>query len=64
MTWEQIAELHRDGFEIGNHTGNHASITKKNVVDLAEQLEIINRRVRNMEFPDNQFRLSGQRDLA
>src|SRR6185295_17306548 len=44
MTWEQIAELHRDGFEIGNHTGNHASITKKNVADLAEQIEIINRR--------------------
>ena len=44
MTWEQIAELHRDGFEIGNHTGNHASITKKNVADLEEQLEAINRR--------------------
>ena len=43
MTWEQIAELHRDGFEIGNHTGNHASITKKNVADLEEQLEAINR---------------------
>ena len=28
MTWEEIAELHRDGFEIGNHTGNHASITQ------------------------------------
>src|SRR5258706_1643942 len=23
MTWEQIAELHRDGFEIGNHTRDH-----------------------------------------
>ena len=44
MTWEQIAELHRDGFEIGNHTGNHASITKKNVANLEEQLEAINRR--------------------
>lgn len=44
MTWEQIAELHRDGFEIGNHTANHASITKKNVAKLEEQLEAINRR--------------------
>ena len=44
MTWEQIAELHRDGFEIGNHTGNHASITKENVADLEVQLEAINRR--------------------
>ena len=23
LTWEQIAELHRDGFEIGNHTRDH-----------------------------------------
>ena len=26
MTWEQIAELHRDGFEIGNHTRDHLSL--------------------------------------
>src|SRR3954466_2973187 len=44
MTWVQIAELYRDGFEIGNHTGNHASITKKNVANLEEQIEAINRR--------------------
>src|SRR6478735_6596115 len=44
MTWEQIAELHRDGFEIGNHTGNHASITQKNIANLEQQLEAINRR--------------------
>ena len=43
MTWEEIAELHRDGFEIGNHTGNHASITKENVGDLNAQLEVINK---------------------
>jgi peptidoglycan/xylan/chitin deacetylase (PgdA/CDA1 family) len=43
MTWDEIAELHRDGFEIGNHTGNHASLTKKNVADLAVQLEVINK---------------------
>jgi len=44
MTWQEIAELHRDGFEIGNHTGNHASVTKENVADLEAQLEAINRR--------------------
>lgn len=43
MTWDEIAELHRDGFEIGNHTGNHASTTKKTVADLATQLEAINK---------------------
>jgi peptidoglycan/xylan/chitin deacetylase (PgdA/CDA1 family) len=25
MTWEQIRELHADGFEIGNHTRDHLS---------------------------------------
>src|SRR5437764_6652881 len=29
MTWEQIAELHRDGFEIGNHTRDHMGVTPK-----------------------------------
>lgn len=42
MTWNEIAELDRDGFEIGNHTGNHASITKENVADLEDQIEAIN----------------------
>jgi peptidoglycan/xylan/chitin deacetylase (PgdA/CDA1 family) len=41
LTWEQIAELHRDGFEIGNHTRDHLSITEKNVPKLAEQLQAI-----------------------
>ena len=27
MTWAQIAELHRDGFEIGNHTRNHLAVS-------------------------------------
>ena len=38
LTWAQIAELHRAGFEIGNHTRDHLSITEKNVPKLAEQL--------------------------
>lgn len=39
MTWEQIAQLHKDGFEIGNHTRDHLGITDKTVDQLAEQLE-------------------------
>ena len=27
LTWEQIAELHRDGFEIGNHTRDHMGLS-------------------------------------
>ena len=28
LTWDQIAELHRDGFEIGNHTSDHKGVSK------------------------------------
>src|SRR5678816_2552156 len=42
MTWEQIAELHRDGFEIGNHTRDHMSVTAANLGRLREQVETIN----------------------
>ena len=31
MTWEEIATLHRDGFEIGNHTRDHLAITDETV---------------------------------
>lgn len=39
LTWEQIRELHEDGFEIGNHTRDHLGITDQTVGRLAEQLE-------------------------
>jgi peptidoglycan/xylan/chitin deacetylase (PgdA/CDA1 family) len=66
MTWEQIAELHRDGFEIGNHTRDHLGITEKTVGRLAEQLEVIAARCRehgipapvSFAWPGNKFHLS------
>lgn len=72
MTWEQIAELHRDGFEIGNHTRDHLSITEKNVPRLAEQLETINARCRehgipqpvSFAWPGNKFHASALPILA
>jgi peptidoglycan/xylan/chitin deacetylase (PgdA/CDA1 family) len=42
LTWEQIAELHRDGFEIGNHTRDHMGVTKANLPRLREQVEGVN----------------------
>lgn len=44
MTWEQIAELHRDGFEIGNHTRDHLGVTAATLPRLREQVEAINAR--------------------
>lgn len=43
LTWEQIRQLHDDGFEIGNHTRDHLGISDKTVGRLAEQLEGITR---------------------
>src|SRR5438874_9304232 len=34
MTWGEIAQLHQDGFEIGNHTRDHARVTPGSVRDL------------------------------
>jgi peptidoglycan/xylan/chitin deacetylase (PgdA/CDA1 family) len=42
LTWEQISELHRDGFEIGNHTRDHMGVSKANLPRLREQVEAIN----------------------
>ena len=49
MTWAEIAQLHRDGFEIGNHTRDHLGISKENVPRLAEQLQGIVDRCREQE---------------
>jgi peptidoglycan/xylan/chitin deacetylase (PgdA/CDA1 family) len=42
MTWDEIAQLHRDGFEIGNHTRDHQGVTEKTLADLPGQLRGIN----------------------
>src|SRR4026208_802043 len=39
MTWEQIRELHNDGFEIGNHTRDHLGVSPRTLGQLQEQLE-------------------------
>lgn len=44
LTWEQIAELHRDGFEIGNHTMSHMGVTAATLGRLKREVEFINDR--------------------
>ncbi|MBX3732752.1 MAG: polysaccharide deacetylase family protein [Verrucomicrobiae bacterium] len=41
MTWEQIAALHRDGFEIGNHTATHLPVTADTLGRLRQEVESI-----------------------
>jgi peptidoglycan/xylan/chitin deacetylase (PgdA/CDA1 family) len=51
MTWEEIARLHRDGFEIGNHTRDHLSVRADNLDKLKEQIEVINARCAEFGLP-------------
>jgi len=43
MTWEEIKQLHVDGFEIGNHTRDHLGVTQDTLSKLKSQLDGINR---------------------
>lgn len=44
MTWEEIARLDADGFEIGNHTRDHFLVRDHNLSKFREQLNVIDRR--------------------
>lgn len=48
MTWAQIAELDRQGFEIGNHTGTHLGMTGLPPATMAAEINHIERRCRDM----------------
>lgn len=58
MTWDEIAHLHRDGFEIGNHTRDHMVLTpykpekfKEQLEQLEEQITAIDDRCRAFGIP-------------
>ncbi len=44
MTWEEIAQLHQDGFEIGNHTKSHMGVEASNLPRLREEVLAITER--------------------
>src|SRR5262249_28683515 len=51
LSWEEIAQLHRDGFEIGNHTLDHKPVTADTLHELAEQVRTLNARCREHQIP-------------
>jgi peptidoglycan/xylan/chitin deacetylase (PgdA/CDA1 family) len=51
MTWEEIAQLHRDGFEIGNHTRDHKAPSARDKAGTIEQLAAIDARCQAHSIP-------------
>lgn len=51
MTWDEIAQLHKDGFEIGNHTRDHLGVTDKTIGELPVQVRAINERCKQHGIP-------------
>jgi peptidoglycan/xylan/chitin deacetylase (PgdA/CDA1 family) len=51
LSWEEIARLHKDGFEIGNHTLDHKGVTDQTLADLPAQVKGINARCREHGIP-------------
>lgn len=49
MSWEEIRQLHRDGFDIGNHTMGHTAVS--NLRELPGQLRGIDERCREHGIP-------------
>jgi peptidoglycan/xylan/chitin deacetylase (PgdA/CDA1 family) len=52
MTWEEIAEIHRMGFEIGNHSWTHANFsTPKDAARLAAELALVETELQRVKVP-------------
>src|SRR5262245_4722062 len=71
MSWDEIGQLHKDGFEVGNHTRDHKGITANSVPDIPVQLGAINAqcekhgipRTTCFAYPGNAFAKEGLKSL-
>ena len=51
MTWPQISELNRMGFEIGNHTAHHKNVTTLTREELQNEVSIIEAKCKDYNIP-------------
>src|SRR5690349_4686793 len=52
MSWEDIAELHRMGFEIGNHSWTHADFSSpRNAAHLPGELALVENELKRVGVP-------------
>src|SRR4051812_14897772 len=52
LSWDEIKQLHADGFEIGNHTRDHMGVSPKTVRDLPAQVRAIAQRCKENGIPE------------
>jgi peptidoglycan/xylan/chitin deacetylase (PgdA/CDA1 family) len=52
LTWEEVGELHRMGFEIGNHSWTHSDFSlPENAAKLGDELEMVERELARVGVP-------------
>lgn len=51
MTWTQIKELDKKGFEIGNHTGHHKNVTKLSPKEIDKEIGYIEEKCAEFKIP-------------
>ncbi|MEO6523387.1 MAG: polysaccharide deacetylase family protein [Mucilaginibacter sp.] len=51
LSWEQIEELNKMGFEIGNHTQNHTHVTKMDSTRFTAELQYIEDKCKEYHIP-------------
>ena len=51
LTWDDIVELNREGFEIGNHTEHHPDLTKLSKEQVRDEIDGIEKRCKEHGIP-------------
>ena len=51
MSWEQIAQLHRDGFEVASHTRSHKHVNQMAPGEFEQELGYVERKCTSLEMP-------------
>ena len=51
MTWAQIGDLHRRGFEVANHTWKHTHVDRMDAARFADELRYVEEKLRSLGAP-------------
>ena len=51
MSWEQMAQLHRDGFEVASHTRSHKHVNQMAPGEFEQELGYVERKCNSLDLP-------------